>query len=213
MFDDLQDATGPATAIVQSAIEYFVNFAQEIGVLESVLLNLVVGIGVLISASAVLDLTRLGNPKHQGKTSAASIAVRFMVGPATIQLNLFMRALAESVFGTGAQQASMSAQSYSEAAGQTDPVAGLLVGIVAFLVFIGWVTAVRAMMAFARVGNPQENGYELFRTGASRLVAATFLCMFQFVMDDLLESFTGSSDVFSNQLNLTLTTFGTLPIS
>ncbi|KXS55105.1 MAG: hypothetical protein AWU57_529 [Marinobacter sp. T13-3] len=213
MFDNVQALTGSATAVMQSAMGYFRNFAGEIGTMESVLLNMFTGIGVLIAASAILDLARMSNPKYQGKTTPKSIAVRFMVGPATIQLNLFVRKLAESIFGDGAAQASMSAQSYSEQASQADPVKGLMAALIAFLIFIGWVSALRAMLAFARIGSPNVDGYEQFRTGAARLIAATFLCMFQFVMDDVIESFTGKSGQFTSTFQAGIDLIHLIPIA
>ncbi|MFB2351873.1 hypothetical protein, partial [Priestia megaterium] len=68
--------------------------------------------------------------------------------------------------------------------------------------FVGWVTALRAMMAFARCGNPQQDGYALAKAGGARLVAAVFLTMFQFFMDDMFAAFTGNANSFSSRLNL-----------
>lgn len=197
-------ALGSVKAVAGNVIEYFINFGSEIGTLEGVLLTYIVpAVGILISASAVLDLTRMKNPRHQNKTSPTSIAVRFVIGPATIQLVIFMKAVSQSIFGDEmANKASMSSLSYTENVTKADPTAALLLTLVGFLIFIGWVSALRAMVAFSRMGNPQENGYQLFRAGASRLIAATFLCMFQFVMDDIVQSFTGQAGVFSSQLNL-----------
>ncbi|WP_273208931.1 hypothetical protein [Marinobacter subterrani] len=199
--DSIVDAIGASAG---SIIEYFINFGNEIGVFQTVLLDVIfVGVGLLISASAVLDLTRMKNPRYQSKITPASVATRFMIGPATIQLDLFMRAFAGSIFGDPmVEKASLSALSYTDKASSADPTSALLLVIVGFLVFVGWVSALRAMIAFSRMGNPQENGYQLFRAGAARLVAATALCMFQFVMDDIIESFSGQAGMFSSQLNL-----------
>lgn len=190
--------------VVGNVMTYFVTFGQEIGIFEQVFLEtIVIGVGILISASAVIDLTRMKNPRYQNRTSPASVAIRFVIGPATIQLVALVRAVAGSIFGDSmANQASMSSLSYVQNASNADPTAALLLTLVGFLIFVGWVSALRAMVAFSRLGNPQENGYHLFRTGAARLIAATCLCMFQFVMDDLIESFTGQGGVFSSNLNL-----------
>jgi hypothetical protein len=189
---------------VSGAIDYFLNFGKEIVVLEGVLLDVIVpGVGILISASAVRDFMRIGNPKYQNKVSSSSVAIRFVIGPATVQLVILMNAMAESIFGQEvASKATMSALSYSGAPQGGDPTAALMIVIVSFLIFVGWVTALRSMLAFSRMGDPQENGYQLFRSGAARLVAATFLCMFQFVLDDVIQSFTGAAGVFSSSLNL-----------
>lgn len=189
---------------VGGAIGYFINFGSEISIMEDVLLTIIVPfVGILISASAVLDLTKMRNPRHQNKTSPTSVAVRFVIGPATVQLVIFVKAIAGSIFGDEmVNEASMSSLSYTEKVQETDPTAGLLLTLVGFLIFVGWISALRSMIAFSRIGNPQENGFQMFKAGASRLVAATFLCMFQFVMDDIIASFSGESGVFSSQLNL-----------
>jgi len=198
------DIIGGIQNSVGNAIDYFLNFGKEISVLQDVLLTVIVpGVGILISAGAVRDFMRMKNPVHQNKVSTSSVAIRFVIGPATVQLVILMRAMAESVFGREvASKSTMKALSYSGASTGGDPTAALLIVIVSFLIFVGWVTALRAMLAFSRVGHPQENGYQMFRSGAARLVAATFLCMFQFALDDVIASFTGNTGVFSSQLTL-----------
>ncbi len=116
-----------------------------------------------------------------------------------------MKAISESIFGERHIRIHEGlATSYVDAAQgqQGDPVAAGLLIIVAFLVIVGWISALRSMMAFARMGNPQENGYQLFRAGSARLIAATFLCMFQFFMDDMFETASGQAGQFSSSLNL-----------
>lgn len=187
-------------------LEYLVNFGGEIAVLEKILIFIVApAIGILISIWGVWDLIQWKKRTSASSASGLSIVIKFCVGPATIQLVLLMKAISESIFGERHIRIHEGlATSYVDAAQaqQADPVAAGLLVIVAFLVVVGWISALRSMMAFARMGNPQENGYQLFRAGASRLIAATFLCMFQFFIDDMFETASGQAGQFSSSLNL-----------
>jgi len=175
--------------------QYMLNLGQEAKAIEGIFfLYLVPAIGLFISATGIIDLIKMRNPRNQGKTSMTSAIVRFCVGPATIQLVAFMTAVSESVFGAGTagHLAGGAGVAYyvDQAEYETDPSKIIVMTIFAFLTLVGWISALRAMMAFARAGNPAENGYQLFRTGASRLIAATFLCMSQFVVNDMYASLT-----------------------
>lgn len=184
--------------------QYFVNFSGEfVPIGQTIIVIFAPAIGILISGWAVLDFTKLR--KGQGGSSPTSIIVRFIVGPITIQISAFVHAISESVFGEREfESAEGLLQSYVDTAqaDSGDPVRQALGALMGFFVIVGWVAALRAMVAFARIGSPSENGYELFRTGAARLVAATFLCMFQFFIDDVIESVGGGSGAFSSMLDL-----------
>lgn len=199
LFTQIQDGAG-------TFIDYFLNFGSELKIFEDVFLTIIVpGIGLLISATAVWDVMKMRNAKHAQKVTTVSVAVRMVVGPTTILLVPFITAISQSLFGTdetgsGLPRAFRYADAASESGG--DPTQALILTILAFLVFVGWVTGLRAMIAFSRIGNPQTDGFELFKTGAARLFVATALCMFQFVLDDVFESFTGQSNRFSSGLNL-----------
>jgi len=191
---------GGATEIMQ----YFVNFSGEFSEIEKVIIYVFApAVGIMISAWGIVDFLKLKKSGGQG-ASPASIITRFVVGPITIQLSAFVRALSESIFGEREfQEAETLAASYAtNAQNAADPVQAGLSAMVAFMVIVGWVAALRGMIAFARMGSPQENGYELFSTGAARLIAATFLCMFQFVADDLIASVGGGAKQFSSALGL-----------
>lgn len=194
----------PASGGAQGFIQYFLNFGSELAIFEDILISIIFpAVGLMISASAVWDFTKMRNPKHQSKVTGTSVAVRMMVGPTTILLIPFMTAMAESIFGDDNTGSSLPrAYRYANQASGGDPTQALILTILAFLVFVGWVTGLRAMIAFARVGNPQQDGFELFKTGFVRLAVATVLCMFQFFIDDMFESFTGEANRFSSELNL-----------
>jgi hypothetical protein len=114
-----------------------------------------------------------------------------------------MTQIASSIFGDDATGSTLPrAYRYAQQASGGDPTQALILTILAFLVFVGWVTGLRAMIAFARIGNPQTDGFDLFKTGAVRLFVATALAMFQFLIDDMYESFTGEADRFSSEMNL-----------
>ena len=203
----MSDAGAIIDAIKQGAgtlTKYFVNFSEEFVVIGSTIVTIFApAIGILISAWAVLDFLKL--KKGQGGSSPTSIIVRFIVGPITIQIAAFVHAVSESVFGErDFESAEGMLQSYVSTAksGGDDMVRQGLAALMAFFVIVGWISALRAMVAFARIGSPSENGYELFRTGASRLVAATFLCMFQFFIDDVIASVGGGEGTFSSMLAL-----------
>jgi hypothetical protein len=207
----MEDIGGIIQAISSGAgtlVAYFVNFSSEFEVIGNTIIYIFApAIGILISAWGVMDFIKLKNRGQGGGggSSPVSIIVRFIVGPLTIQIAAFINAVSESVFGEREfEQAENMAATYANAAQNADgdPVRGGLAALVGFLVIVGWISALRAMVAFARIGSPSENGYELFRTGASRLVAATFLCMFQFVVDDLIESVGGGKGAFSSALGL-----------
>lgn len=176
---------------------YMMNIADETAVIERPLLKIIVpAVGLAISASGVMDLIKMRNPRNQGKASMKSALIRFCVGPATIQLVAFMVAISESVFGAGAANHLAEGKAVAHYANlsntEVDPAKIIMMTIFAFLTLVGWIAALRAMVAFARAGSPSENGYELFRTGAARLIAATFLCMSQFVVNDMYASITNS---------------------
>jgi hypothetical protein len=187
-------------------LEYLINFGGELQVIETVLIFIIApAIGILISIWGVWDLIQLKKRNSGSNATGLGIVIKFCVGPATIQLVLLMKAISESIFGERHIRIHEGlATSYVDAAQaqQGDPVAAGLLIIVAFLVIVGWISALRSMMAFARMGNPQENGYQLFRAGSARLIAATFLCMFQFFMDDMFETASGQAGQFSSSLNL-----------
>lgn len=200
----MNDILSPAMGGAEGFIQYFLNFGSELTIFEDILITLIVpAVGLMISASAVWDMAKLRNPKHQSRVTGTSVAVRMMVGPTTILLIPFMTKMAQSLFGDENTGSSLPrAYRYANDVSGGDPMQALVLTILAFLVFIGWVTGLRAMIAFARVGNPQTDGFELFKTGFIRLAVATVLCMFQFFLDDMFESFTGEAGQFSSELNL-----------
>ncbi|WP_018404906.1 hypothetical protein [Marinobacter gelidimuriae] len=197
LFTQLQSGTG-------NFMDYFINFGQELKVFEDVLLMIFIpGIGLLISASAVWDVMKMRDPKHANKVTSTSVAMRMVIGPLTILLVPLISAVAQSLFGNDQTGSNMPrAYRYADAAANGDPTQALTMTILAFLVFIGWITGLRAMIAYARIGHPSTDGFELFKAGTVRLFVATALTMFQFVLDDVFESFTGQADQFSSELNL-----------
>lgn len=196
-FQSISDGIG-------NVFDVIISLANEFGTINDVLLTVIVpAVGIFISASAVLDLTKMKNPRYAQKVTPGSVAVRFVIGPTTILLTSFMLQISQSIFGDVVPDQVPTAVTYTGQIQQgTDPTAGLFLAITGFLVLVGWVSGLRAMVAFARVGNPQENGFQMFKTGAARLVAASFLCMFQFFMDDLIVSFLGTQNGYSSTLNL-----------
>lgn len=186
-------------------LEYLLNIGGEIAVIEKVVLLIIAPtIGLMISVWGVFDFMKMKNPRYQSKVSPASVIIRFCIGPATIQLALLMTALSHSIYGRREIQIHEGmATSYVDSAQSTaDPVAAGLLIVTAFLVMVGWIAALRAMMAWSRAGDPSENGYQLFKTGAARMIAATVLCSFQFFMDDMFESASGQAGSFSSSLDL-----------
>lgn len=181
--------------------EYFTNFSSEFPVIESAIMIFIVCTGILISAWGVLDLVRLGNPRYQ--STGSKVAIKVCVGAATVQLVLLMMNIAEVFFGEKALAMNEKlAMTYADKAASAggDPTKMMLFTIFGFLVLVGWVTGLRAMIAFARVGSQGQNSYDLFRTGASRLLAAVFLSCFQFFLDDMFAS--AINQTFSSSFNL-----------
>jgi len=202
---DLEQILGGALSQDSGFIQYIANFAAEFGVIETVLLTIIVpSVGLMISASAIWKMIKMKDPKFAQQISPASVAWRAMIGPVTILLVPFMQEVSESVFGEdrtgGKVPRSMTYSSAIQNA--TDPMDVVLLGVLAFLVFVGWITAFRAMFAFARCGDPQQDGFELAKTGLSRLGAALVLTCFQFFLDDLFQSASGEANSFSSELNL-----------
>jgi len=193
-----------ASGTIESTLKYIGNFFAEIVAIQDIFLLVIVPtVGLLISATAVVDVVKMKNPRYAQKVSPGSVATRMVVGPVTILLTSFMLQVNESVFGGDRIDSKVpTAMTYSGMGSNGDPMAGVLLAITGFLVFVGWVTALRAMMAFARCGNPQQDGYALAKAGGARLVAAVFLTMFQFFMDDMFAAFTGNANSFSSKLNL-----------
>ncbi|TBW57357.1 hypothetical protein EZI54_06790 [Marinobacter halodurans] len=190
---------------MKSAIGYALNLGGDISTIENVLLTVFVpGIGILISAWAVFDLINARNPRSGKTISTGSIAIRAIVGPATIQLVALMRAVSVSFFGErGSVVRNDMAASYVQSAQQAHDLtaAGLTIGL-AFFVLVGWIAGLRAMIAFARIGTPGQDGYNLFKAGMTRLIFGTFLSCFQLVMDDVYASASGDSGQFSSGLNI-----------
>lgn len=202
---DLEQILDGMLSSDSNLIVYIANLASEFAKIETVLLNIIVpGVGLLISASAILKMIKMKNPQYAQQITPSSVAWRALVGPVTILLIPFMQQVSESVFGddrTGGKVP--SAMTYSAAIqGAASPEQVMLLGLLAFLVFVGWITAFRAMFAFARCGDPQQDGYQLAKAGLARLAAATVLTFAQFFIDDVFESVTGGADKFSSQLNL-----------
>lgn len=188
-----------------TALGYALNLGNDIATIETVLINVIVpAVGILISMWGVWDFMQMRNPRSGKNVTGTSVAIRFAIGPATIQLVAFMRALSVSFFGdrTGGNFQRDAAASYvADAQSAVDPTSAGLLMVLAFLVLVGWIAGLRAMVAFARMGNPGQDGYELFRTGAARLIAGTVFASFQFVMDDIFASATGETGTFSSELN------------
>ena len=187
-----------------TALGYALNLSDDMSTIESVLLNIFVpAVGMLISMWAVYDFMRLRNPRSGSNVTLQSVGLRLLIGPATFQLVALVRSLSVSFLGQrGANvEKDMAASYMSEATSAMDPTsAGILLGL-GFLVLVGWIAALRAMIAFARIGTPGQDGFELFRTGVARLIVGTILASFQFFMDDIFASATGESGQFSSGLN------------
>lgn len=203
---DLEQLLGGALSNENAGfIQFIANFAAEFGTIENLLLTIIApGIGVLFSASAIWKMIKMKDPRFAQQIAPASIAWRAMVGPLCILLIPFMQQMSESLFGDDRTGGKVPrAMTYSSAIqNATDPTDVILLGILAFLVFVGWITAFRSMFAFARCGDPQQDGFELAKTGLSRLFAATVLTCFQFFLDDVFESATNEANTFSSELNL-----------
>jgi len=203
---DLEQILGGALSNENSGfIKIIANFAGEFGKIEEVLLTVIApGIGILISASAIWKMIKMKDPKFAQQISPSSIAWRALVGPLCILLIPFMQQMSESLLGDDRTGGKVPrAMTYSSAIeNATDPTSVILLGLLAFIVLVGWITAFRAMFAFARCGDPQQDGFELAKTGLARLIAATVLTCFQFFMDDVFESATNESNTFSSKLNL-----------
>jgi len=179
---------------------YFTNISSEFPIIESALMIFIVCSGVMISAWGVLDFVRLGNPRYQ--SSPTKVAVKVIVGAATVQLVFLMMSIAEVFFGERALAMNESlAMTYADkAAAAGDPTKMLLFTIFGFLVLVGWVTGLRAMISFARIGSQGQASYDLFKAGAARLLAAVILSCFQFFLDDLFSS--AINQTFSSSFNL-----------
>jgi hypothetical protein len=194
----IQDGTG-------NVIGYFINFGQELGIIELVLLYAIAPVlGISIAIWGIFDLIKLKNPRVQPRPSTGGILAKLIVAPLLFQIALTMGNFSESMFGTdiitGNEELAASYVTQADAA--SNPVQqALLVGI-AFLVVIGWVGGIRAMISFARIGSPNENGFDLIKTGSVRLAVSTILCATQFVADDIAQSFTGTSGAFTSTLGL-----------
>jgi len=191
-------------AFAGSFIGIFANLAGEFAVINTVVIVLIQAMGMLISISGIMQLIKMRKPEYAQKYTTESALKRLAVGPITILINGLMLNVSQSMFGDSYGNDNMPrAMMYSEAIDKGgDPLAGMLLAIVAFLVLVGWIAAGRAMMAFARSSDPGQDGYALTKAGMSRLFAAVILCSFQFVMDDLIQSATGTANSFSSQLNL-----------
>ncbi|ABM21046.1 MULTISPECIES: hypothetical protein [Marinobacter] len=202
---DLQQILDGLLSSDSNFISYIANLAAEFGKIETVLLTIIVpGVGLMISASAILKMMKMKNPQYAQQINPSSIAWRALIGPVTILLVPFMQEVSESVFGDDRTGGKVPrAMTYSAAIqGAASPEQVMMLGILAFLVFVGWITAFRAMFAFARCGDPQQDGYQLAKAGLSRLAAATVLTFAQFFIDDVFESVTGGAGKFSSDLNL-----------
>lgn len=189
---------------LSNILDVLINLSGEFGIINEVLIGIIIpAVGIMISASAAYDLTKMKNPRYAQKVTPGSVAVRFVVGPTTVLFSSFMMLITRSILGDRTPDSVPTAMTYSaEINNAVDPTAALLLAITSFLVLVGWIAGLRAMMAFARCANPQQDGHALFKAGAARLLAASFLCMFQFFMDDIVSSLTGSGSGYSSALNL-----------
>lgn len=186
-------------------LAYMTSLLKEFAIVEDVFLMIIVpSVGLIISATAVLDVVKMKNPKYAQKVTPGSVAARMIFGPIAILLVPFLSTINESIFGSDrAANQVPRAMTYADAAsGSNDPLLTFALVIVGFFVFVGWVTALRAVMAFARCGNPQQDGYQMAKAGGARLIAASVLTMFQFFLDDLFEAATGTANQFSSKLNV-----------
>lgn len=186
-------------------ISYVANLAAEFAAIEDIVIRVLIpAAGLLISASAVLKMIKMKDPKYAQQVSVASVGWRALVGPITILLVPFMAQVSESVFGDDRFNGNIPrAMTYSSAIqNAASPEQVIALGVLSFLVFVGWVTAFRAMFAFMRCGDPQQDGYALAKSGLARLAAATVLTCSQFFLDDVFASLTGEGEKFSSELNI-----------
>jgi protein-S-isoprenylcysteine O-methyltransferase Ste14 len=198
IMDAIQQGTG-------NVIGYFINFGEELGVIEQVLLYMIApALGVSIAIWGVFDLIKMKNPRIQNRPTSGGIAAKLIIAPLLFQIGLTMGNFSESMFGNNIieNNENMAASYVQSAQGAGDPVEQALLIGVAFLAVLGWIGGIRAMVAFARVGSPNENGFELMKSGAVRLAVSTILCATQFVVDDIAQSFTGTSGAFTSTLGL-----------
>lgn len=194
----IQDGTG-------NVIGYFVNFGAELSIIEEVLLYAIAPvIGISIGIWGIFDLIKLKNPRIQNRPTSGGIIAKFLIAPLIFQISLTMGNFAESMFGNNIIEGNeeLAATYVDSASSASNPVEQAMLIGVAFLVVLGWIGGIRAMVAFARVGSPNENGFELVKGGAVRLAVSTILCATQFVVDDIAQSFTGQSGAFTSTLGL-----------
>lgn len=187
-----------------TALGYALNLSNDITTIEQVVVGVFIPcVGIMISIWGVLDFVKMKNPRDGKDVTLRSIGIRMLIGPVTIQLVAFMRALSVSIFGErgSAVNRDMAASYMQDATQAVDPFSAGLLLIMGFLVLVGWIAGLRAMIAFARIGTPGQDGYELFRTGLSRLFMGTVLASLQWAMDDVFASATGESGTFSSELN------------
>lgn len=191
-------------AFAGSFVGIFKNIAVEFGIINELVIYFIQLIGVGISVTGIMHLIKMRKPEYAQKYTAESAMKRLAVGPITILINQLMLDLSSSMFGDDYGNDKMpTAMMYSSQIDSGgDPLAGVLLAIFSFLVLVGWIAAGRAMLAFARSSDPGQDGYALGKAGFSRLIAAVLLCSFQYVMDDLFESATGTAGAVSSQLNL-----------
>lgn len=188
-----------------NVIGYFINFGGELGIIEKVLLfGIAPVLGISVAIWGIFDLVKLKNPRIQNRPTSGGIAAKFLIAPLLFQISLTMGNFAESMFGENIIEGNeeLAASYVNSASNAGNPVEQALLIGVAFLVVLGWIGGIRAMISFARVGSPNENGFELMKSGAVRLAVSTILCATQFVIDDIAQSFTGNSGAFTSTLGL-----------
>ncbi|ARM86311.1 hypothetical protein [Marinobacter salarius] len=191
-------------AFAGTFVGIFANLAGEFAIINQYVIYFIQVMGMAISVSGVMQLIKMRKPEYAQKYTPESASKRLIVGPITVLINELMLDVSQSMFGDDYGNSAMpQAMTYSAEIDQGgDPMAGMILALLSFFVLVGWIAAGRAMMAFARSSDAGQDGYALTKAGFSRLLAAIILCSFQFVMDDLLESATGTAGAFSSQLNL-----------
>lgn len=174
--------------------EFLKRFGQELGAMEGPIIVMARVLGILVVGWGVLQLTKLG--KRGEATTPTGVAAKLLSGTALVLITEFVRTSAISLFGEKALIVHESlGMTYIDRAAQytANPLKLMTFTCMGFFVIVGWVFAIRALVAWSRLGDHGVVGYDQFKIGATRLLAAVFLTMFQYVMMDLDSLFTGGT--------------------
>src|SRR5690554_4951104 len=131
--------------------DMLINLSSEYPALLDAVFLLAAVVGIMICASGVFDVIKMGKPEYQVK--AASIFWKFIGGASLVDLAFFSKVWTGTVWATSDP---MGISAYVATAGEGDYSKQAMMAAMGIIVIAGYVTLARAYIGISRLGSLSE---------------------------------------------------------